>query len=121
MKYFLYLNSHCLVLLSVIHDDHFHVQRNQDQIITNQVLADCISDCIVSADKARVFYQNFVDRVKSMYVPERVFDGEFQAYMTVDLQNDGPTTLILDTDEYEGTVDYIRKRIEREEMSCFFL
>lgn len=74
----------------------------------------------MSADKARVFYQSFVDRVKSMYVPERVFDGEFQAYMTVDLQNDGPTTLILDTDEYEGAVDYIRKRIEREEMSDSF-
>lgn len=73
----------------------------------------------MSADKARDFYQGFVDRVKSMYKSEKVFDGEFQAYMTVDLQNDGPTTLILDTDEYEGAVDYIRKRLEREEMSSW--
>ena len=37
--------------------------------------------------------------------------------MTVELQNDGPTTLILDTDEYEGAVDFVRKRLEKEERS----
>ena len=72
---------------------------------------------IVSAENARIFYQGFVDRVKSMYKSDKVFDGEFQAYMNVELQNDGPTTLILDTDEYEGAVDFIRKRIEKEEKS----
>ena len=52
-----------------------------------------------------------------MYKSDKVFDGEFQAYMTFELQNDGPTTLILDTDEYEGAVDFVRKRLEKEERS----
>lgn len=71
----------------------------------------------MSAEFARGFYQSFVDRVKSMYKSDKVFDGEFQAYMTVELQNDGPTTLILDTDEYDGAVDFVRKRLEKEERS----
>ena len=66
------------------------------------------------ADLARVFYSDFVNLVKKMYKAEKVFDGEFQAYMNVELQNDGPTTLILDTDEYDGAVDFVRRRLEKE-------
>ena len=78
-----------------------------------------LANCIVSADLARVFYSDFVNLVKKMYKSEKVFDGEFQAYMNVELQNDGPTTLILDTDEYDGAVDFVRRRLEKEN-KCLF-
>ena len=99
-----------------IHSFDSSLQKKHVLIIIDQVKMYCIYN-IVSAENARIFYQGFVDRVKSMYKSDKVFDGEFQAYMNVELQNDGPTTLILDTDEYEGAVDFIRKRIEKEEKS----
>ena len=68
----------------------------------------------MSAENARVFYASFVDIVKGMYQADKVFDGEFQAYMNVQLENDGPTTLIMDTDEYEGAVNAIRTKLEKE-------
>ena len=71
----------------------------------------------MGAEQARVFYGSFVDTVKKMYQPDKVFDGEFQAYMNVQLENDGPTTLILDTDEYEGAVNFIRTKLEKENRS----
>ena len=62
-----------------------------------------------------------------MYKSERIFNGEFGAYMNVELvwiwrnghsqQNDGPCTLIVDTDDYEGSVNVIRERLEKEERS----
>lgn len=69
----------------------------------------------MGAEEARVFFNNFVDYVRKTYKEEKVSTGEFQAYMNVELQNDGPVTLILDTDEYEGAVDYVRKQIEKSE------
>ena len=64
-----------------------------------------------------MFYSSFVDTVKKMYQPDKVFDGEFQAYMNVQLENDGPTTLIMATDEYEGAVNFIRTKLEKENRS----
>lgn len=64
-----------------------------------------------------MFYGSFVDTVKKMYQPDKVFDGEFQAYMNVQLENDGPTTLIMDTDEYEGAVNFVRTKLEKENRS----
>ena len=71
----------------------------------------------MGAEQARVFYGSFVDTVKKMDQPDKVFDGEFQAYMNVQLENDGPTTLIMDTDEYEGAVNFIRTKLEKENRS----
>ena len=69
----------------------------------------------MGAEDARVFFNSFVDHVRKTYQEEKVKTGEFQAYMNVELQNDGPVTLILDTDEYEGAVDYVRKQTEKSE------
>ena len=69
----------------------------------------------MGADDARAFFNRFVDHVKKTYQEDKVQTGEFQAYMNVELQNDGPVTLIMDTDEYDGAVDYVRKQLEKAE------
>jgi len=46
-------------------------------------------------DIANSLYQLFVENVEKMGVPVKT--GVFQAEMTVDIQNDGPVTIILDS------------------------
>ncbi|MGE0825177.1 MAG: D-aminoacyl-tRNA deacylase [Candidatus Binatia bacterium] len=48
-------------------------------------------------DKALPLYEYFVERLKHFQVP--VATGRFQATMTVQLVNDGPVTLILESNE----------------------
>ena len=50
-----------------------------------------------SPDSANALYERFVERVRRDV--ERVETGEFGADMQVSLQNDGPFTILLDTDE----------------------
>lgn len=49
---------------------------------------------------AQPLYEEFVERLRTNGV-QRVCTGEFGADMLVELQNDGPVTLILDTDELQ--------------------
>lgn len=46
---------------------------------------------------ANEMYGKFIEAVKKTGVPTE--HGQFQAYMAVDIQNDGPVTLIIDTKE----------------------
>jgi D-aminoacyl-tRNA deacylase len=46
-------------------------------------------------DQAHELYQRFIAKLKENAVP--VATGEFQAHMEVELVNDGPVTLLLDT------------------------
>ena len=46
-------------------------------------------------DKAKVFYQDFLDNFKNLYL--KIKDGLFGANMQVSLINDGPLTIILDS------------------------
>ncbi len=48
-------------------------------------------------DVARPAYQKFVEQLRSFGVP--VQTGEFQAMMDVELVNDGPVTVLLDSDK----------------------
>ena len=48
-------------------------------------------------EQARAQYQIFKSLVASQYDPERVKDGEFGSMMDVELINDGPVTLVIDT------------------------
>jgi D-tyrosyl-tRNA(Tyr) deacylase len=45
--------------------------------------------------QARELYQRFIAKLKETGIP--VAQGEFQAHMEVELVNDGPVTLLLDT------------------------
>jgi D-tyrosyl-tRNA(Tyr) deacylase len=42
------------------------------------------------AEKAKELYDHFYNKVRELYVPERVKNGVFQAMMEVGLVNDGP-------------------------------
>lgn len=53
-------------------------------------------DRAAAAEQARVLYENFVAALARRGV--RVETGVFQAMMDVELVNDGPVTLFLDTD-----------------------
>ncbi|GAA6047559.1 hypothetical protein JCM3770_005808 [Rhodotorula araucariae] len=46
---------------------------------------------------ARKMYEDFVDDLRRRYKADRVKDGQFQAMMDVQLVNDGPVTLVLDS------------------------
>lgn len=49
-------------------------------------------------DLAKRLYEYFVDRLKTLGV-KSVQTGEFGAYMRVEIANDGPVTILLDTEE----------------------
>ncbi len=50
-----------------------------------------------SIEKSKEIYKNFVEFIKSKYPQITVQEGVFQAYMEVNLSNDGPVTFILDS------------------------
>lgn len=53
----------------------------------------------MAPQEAKKFYQIFVEKVHKTYKKDtKVHDGEFGAYMSVDIQNDGPVTIDLDSD-----------------------
>lgn len=52
-------------------------------------------DRAASPDAARPLYEGFVDSLRALGVP--VQTGQFQAMMDVELVNDGPVTLLLDS------------------------
>lgn len=64
-------------------------------------------------DAARAVFEEFVTEVKKQYKPEKVEQGEFQAYMNVELANDGPVTIMFDTAEYQGSIDTLKEAKEK--------
>ncbi|KAL5573777.1 hypothetical protein UlMin_023374 [Ulmus minor] len=48
-------------------------------------------------EKAKHFYASVVDRFKKSYNPDAIKDGVFGAMMKVNLVNDGPITMQLDS------------------------
>jgi len=59
----------------------------------------------MASSESRDFYHRFVQLVRDSYVAERVKDGEFGAMMEVNLVNDGPVTLQLDSRKFTYTDD----------------
>eukprot|EP01006_Ploeotia_vitrea_P055273 TRINITY_DN67979_c2_g2_i2.p2 TRINITY_DN67979_c2_g2~~TRINITY_DN67979_c2_g2_i2.p2 ORF type:complete len:216 (+),score=27.30 TRINITY_DN67979_c2_g2_i2:35-649(+) len=47
--------------------------------------------------QAAKLFDQFVEHVRSQYVDDKVKTGAFGEYMNVDIQNDGPVTLVIDT------------------------
>ncbi|XP_076360451.1 D-aminoacyl-tRNA deacylase [Tachypleus tridentatus] len=57
----------------------------------------------MAPEQSQVFYEEFLQKLKEAYVPEKVKDGVFGAYMQVDIQNDGPVTVQLDSNPQQPT------------------
>ena len=53
----------------------------------------------MEGEKARTIFDKFVERLRVKYKPERVHTGAFGEYMDVHIRNDGPVTLIWDSDK----------------------
>jgi D-tyrosyl-tRNA(Tyr) deacylase len=51
----------------------------------------------MGADQSKDFYENFLEKLRKSYKSEKIQDGKFGAYMQVDIQNDGPVTIIIDS------------------------
>jgi D-tyrosyl-tRNA(Tyr) deacylase len=47
---------------------------------------------------AQELYNQFLDLLKSNYQPDKIKDGVFGAMMDVALVNDGPVTIIIESD-----------------------
>lgn len=50
-------------------------------------------------DMAKELYEHFVKNCRELYVPERIQTGVFGAQMRIRLENQGPFTLILNSQE----------------------
>ncbi|KAJ1655578.1 D-tyrosyl-tRNA(Tyr) deacylase [Dispira simplex] len=46
---------------------------------------------------SKVFYELFLEKLRSAYKPDKIQDGRFGAMMSVNIQNDGPVTILLDS------------------------
>ncbi|KAL0476814.1 dtd [Acrasis kona] len=51
----------------------------------------------MTPEKAKEFFNNFADYMRSEYKQDKVFLGAFGEYMNVNLTNDGPVTIIADS------------------------
>ncbi|GJN92040.1 hypothetical protein Rhopal_005068-T1 [Rhodotorula paludigena] len=51
----------------------------------------------MAPDDARKVYDAFMEDIKQKYKPEKIQQGRFQSMMDVQLNSDGPCTLILDS------------------------
>ncbi len=58
-------------------------------------------DLAASPAEARVIYGYFVERARLTGIP--VETGSFQAHMLVELENDGPITLVCDSPARQST------------------
>ncbi|PFH37499.1 histidyl-tRNA synthetase [Besnoitia besnoiti] len=53
----------------------------------------------MGADQARTFFERVVTEMRRQYKPEKIQTGKFQHRMRVQLVNDGPVTLIVDSSQ----------------------
>lgn len=51
----------------------------------------------MGGEQSHAFYDTFLERLRKAYKPEKVKDGRFGAYMQVNIQNDGPVTILIDS------------------------
>lgn len=51
----------------------------------------------MKAEAAKAMFDDMVGRMKAAYAPEKICTGEFGAWMSVNLCNDGPVTVVVDS------------------------
>ncbi|KAH7914038.1 D-Tyr tRNAtyr deacylase-like domain-containing protein [Hygrophoropsis aurantiaca] len=55
----------------------------------------------MGTEASRQLYSVFLEKMRQLYVPDRIQDGQFGAMMNVSLTNEGPVTFTLDTRKFE--------------------
>nr|GMC81608.1 D-tyrosyl-tRNA(Tyr) deacylase [Ipomoea batatas] len=86
--------------------DHSVIQKNYEILLVSQftlygILKGNKPDFHVAMppDKAKPFYAAVVEKFQKAYKPDSVKDGIFGAMMKVNLVNDGPVTMQLDSSQ----------------------
>ncbi|KAK7071498.1 D-tyrosyl-tRNA(Tyr) deacylase [Halocaridina rubra] len=51
----------------------------------------------MGGEAAQNFYQDFIQQLRKQYKPEMIKDGVFGAMMQVNIENDGPVTINIDS------------------------
>jgi len=51
----------------------------------------------MKSDQSKAMYHGFTESLKREYLPNKIKEGSFGAFMNVSLVNDGPVTIVLDT------------------------
>lgn len=54
---------------------------------------------------AQALYDKFLALLKKNYEEDKIFDGKFGAMMDVELINDGPVTLVIESEPKGSTID----------------
>ncbi|CAG8494097.1 7425_t:CDS:2 [Ambispora gerdemannii] len=57
----------------------------------------------MKSESSKEMYTTFLNRLKQVYVEDRVKDGVFGAMMKVNIVNEGPVTLELDSRKFTYT------------------
>ena len=60
----------------------------------------------MKSNEAQIMYNQFLDMLKEGYETDKIHDGAFGEMMDVELVNDGPVTLVIDSRD-----DMIRKQL----------
>lgn len=53
----------------------------------------------LDGEQARILFDKLIARLRTKYVSDRVHTGAFGQYMNVHLVNDGPVTIIWDSEK----------------------
>lgn len=51
----------------------------------------------MGADQSKPFFEEFIERLKKEYSADKVQTGKFGCHMNIDLNLDGPVTLVIDS------------------------
>jgi D-tyrosyl-tRNA(Tyr) deacylase len=63
---------------------------------------------------ARVLYHKFLDTLRQSYAPGKIHDGEFGAMMDVSLVNDGPVTIVIESEPHIPPSPDVSEEIEEQ-------
>lgn len=55
----------------------------------------------MKGEESKGFYTDFVDELRLKYKPEKIKDGVFGAHMVINICNDGPVTVELNSKKEE--------------------
>jgi len=72
----------------------------------------------MAAESSKTMYETFLKDLRARYVPNRIFDGQFGAMMDVQIVNDGPVTIVLDSRDGSTPVGPTPKQQRKEELEA---
>ncbi|TPX37143.1 hypothetical protein SmJEL517_g01032 [Synchytrium microbalum] len=70
---------------------------NHARLPTSKWKAHAVFFSAMKSDTSKEFYDKFLAKLRSSYQEDKIKDGVFGAMMSVDIKNDGPVTLLLDS------------------------